>query len=186
MQKVVWEVQYLSPPTVLRYCKKCGEKTEYVSSGLFRVNGQGKRLDIWLIYKCSNCDTTWKSTIYSRISPKNLSPGLLEGFHTNDSTLAEKYAMDVELLRKNGAEAGLPRYKIAGSEICPNTPVQLYIKSKYPSQIKLSAILRSKLALSQRTYESMVDSGQIKSSLGLDLKKCRLHTEMVLLLQLGV
>jgi len=182
MQKVVWEVQYLSPPAVRRYCKKCGEKTEYVSSGLFRVNGQGKRLDIWLIYKCSNCDTTWKSAIYSRINPKSLGTELLERFHTNDSALAERYAMDVELLRRNGAEAGLPRYKIAGSEICPNTPVQLYIRSKYPSQIKVSAILREKLALSQRAYESMVAGGQIKSGCGLDLKKCRLHTEVVLLL----
>ncbi|MEA4849126.1 MAG: DUF1062 domain-containing protein, partial [Clostridiaceae bacterium] len=177
MQKVVWEVQYLSPTTALRHCKKCGKKTEYASSGLFRVNGQGKRLDIWLIYKCSNCDTTWKSAIYSRVSPKSLSPGLLEQFHANDSALAEKYAMDVEMLRRNGVEAGLPGYKVAGEEIPSNTSIMLYIKSKYPSQIKVSAILRDKLSLSQRAYENMVASGQIKSSLGLDLKKCRLHTD---------
>lgn len=183
MQKVVWEVQYLSPPAVLRYCKKCGKKTEYISSGLFRVNGQGKRLDIWLIYKCSNCDTTWKSAIYSRISLKSLSPELLEQFHANDSALAEKYAMDVELLRRNGAEAGLPGYTVVGEKICLNASILLYIKSKYPSQIKVSAILRDKLSLSQKTYESMVANGQIKSIFGQDLKKCRLHTEVVLLLR---
>lgn len=182
MQEVIWEVQYLSPPAVQRYCKKCGKKTNYTSSGLFRVNGQGQYLDVWLIYKCSNCDATWKSTIYSRINPKNLSPGLLEQFHTNDSILAEKYAMDFELLRRNGAVAGLPNYKVEGKEICLNTPIQLYIKCKYPSQIKVSAILRDKLSLSQRAYENMLTSGQIISSQGLDLKKCKLHTEVILLL----
>jgi hypothetical protein len=165
------------------YCKKCGKKTEYFSSGLFRVNGQRKYLDIWLIYNCSNCDTTWKSTIYSRINPKSLSNELLEQFHRNDSILAENYAMNVELLRRNGAEAGLPDYKIVGEEICPNSSVHLIIKGKYASQIKVSAILREKLSLSQRAYENMLASGQIKSILNLDLKKCKLSTEVNLLLQ---
>ena len=56
-----------------------------------------------MIYKCASCDTTWNSTIYSRIAPQSLSSALLEKFHTNDSELAGEYAMDVALLRKNGA-----------------------------------------------------------------------------------
>ncbi|MED1874141.1 DUF1062 domain-containing protein [Brevibacillus borstelensis] len=54
MQIVNVDIQYLSPPPAIKYCKKCGKKTEYVCSGLFRVNAQCKYLDIWLIYKCSN------------------------------------------------------------------------------------------------------------------------------------
>ena len=49
------------------------------------------------------CDTTWNSTIYSRITPQSISPALLEKFHANDSKLAGEYAMDVALLRRNGA-----------------------------------------------------------------------------------
>lgn len=70
MKKITWEVEYISRLPVIRYCKKCGKKTEYICSGLFRVNAQHKYLDIWLIYKCSNCDSTWNSTIYSRVNPK--------------------------------------------------------------------------------------------------------------------
>lgn len=181
MKKVVWEVQYPSPPTAHRYCKKCGKKTEYISSGLFRVNGQRKRLDVWLIYKCSACDTTWKSTIYSRINPKSLGTELLELFHSNDAALAVKYAMDVDLLRKNGAEAGLPPFEIIGEEISmDSTPIQLCITSRHPSQIKVAAILRHKLGLSQRAFESMVEKGQIKSRIGLDFKKCKLDKEVLL------
>lgn len=183
MQKVVWEVQYHSLPRVIRYCKKCGKKTDYICSGLFRVNGNGKRLDIWLIYKCSNCDTTWNSTIYSRISPKSLSPNLLHQFYSNDSILVEQYAMDAELLHRNGAEVGVPGYRIVGDDIYLDTPIQLHIRSKYPSRLKVSTILRDKLSLSQRIFENLLDSEQIKSCSGLDLKKCKLNTEVSILLE---
>lgn len=180
MQKIIWEVQYLSPPLAVRYCKKCGKKSKYLCSGLFRVNAQRKYLDIWLIYKCSNCDTTWNSAVYSRINPQSLSPELLEQFHMNDSNLIEQYAMDIELLRRNGAEVGLPDYRIIGDEICIDNPTELHIISKYSCQLKVSTILREKLYLSQKTFDQILARGQIKSISGLDLKKCRLHSKVVL------
>ena len=27
---VIWEIEYCAPPAVLRYCKKCGKKEEYL------------------------------------------------------------------------------------------------------------------------------------------------------------
>ncbi|MGG2484212.1 hypothetical protein ACLL8W_25715, partial [Brevibacillus borstelensis] len=32
MQIVNVDIQYLSPPPAIKYCKKCGKKTEYVCS----------------------------------------------------------------------------------------------------------------------------------------------------------
>ncbi|MCC0782527.1 DUF1062 domain-containing protein [Clostridioides sp. ES-S-0108-01] len=180
MQKIIWEVEYISQLPVIRYCKKCGKKTEYVCSGLFRVNAQHKYLDIWLIYKCSKCDTTWNSTIYSRINPKNLNPEILEQFHTNDENLVKQYAMNVELLHRNGAEAGIPKYKIVGQEININDLTQLRIVSKYPSQLKVSILLREKLGLSRKAFDEMLDFGAIKSISGVDLKKSKLNYEIVL------
>ena len=29
---VIWEIEYCAPPAVLRYCKKCGKKEEYLCS----------------------------------------------------------------------------------------------------------------------------------------------------------
>lgn len=98
-----WDVQRCNLPAVLRYCKKCKKKSEYICSGEFRVNAQKKALDIWLIYKCVHCNTTWNSTIYSRVSAQKLGAALLEKFHSNDKNLAAKYAMDISLLQRNGA-----------------------------------------------------------------------------------
>ncbi|MCC8027621.1 MAG: DUF1062 domain-containing protein [Clostridium sp.] len=91
---ITWDIQYCDLPAVLRRCKKCGKKSEYGCSGEFRVNAQQQALDIWLIYKCVHCNTTWNSTIFSRISPQKLGADLLEGFSCNDKNLAMQYATD--------------------------------------------------------------------------------------------
>ncbi|MED4782039.1 DUF1062 domain-containing protein [Brevibacillus choshinensis] len=182
MQIVNWDIQYLSPPPAIKYCKKCGKKTEHVCSGLFRVNAQRKYLDIWLIYKCSDCDSTWNMTIYSRINPKSIASEILEGFHSNNGELVKKYAMDTELIQKNGAEVGLPKYKILGPAIDFTMPIELHIKSPYPSRLKVSALLREILNLSQKAFEQRITNESIRSTSGLDLKKCRVQTEVVLII----
>lgn len=183
MKKQIWEVQYHSPAPVLRYCKKCGRKTEYVSSGQFRVNAQRKDLDIWLIYKCGNCNTTWNAALFSRISAKALDPELLEKFHNNDEVTANHYAMDIEMLQQNGFEIGIPDYTVVGSKIPPNEEVELQIKTDYKSQIKVSAIIREKLQLSQKSYENMIASGQIRCLSERDLRKCKLNEGIVLVVK---
>lgn len=182
MQTVNWELEYLSPPPVTKHCKKCEKKTEHVCSGSFRVNAQRKYLDIWLIYKCSNCDSTWNMTILSRINPKSIAPEILEEFHSNQGDLVRKYAMDMELIQRNGAEAGLPKYEIRGPAFDFAVPVELHIKSPYPSHLKISALLRQKLNLSHNAFEQMIASGSIRSTSGLDLKKCRVKAESILII----
>lgn len=184
MQKVIWEIHYHSPLPVSKYCKKCGKKTEYISSGQFRVNAQRKDLDIWLIYKCLNCNTTWNVAILSRISPKSLDPELLERFHNNNETVANQYAMDIENLRRNGGEIGLPDYEVIGDNIPFNEDVELQIKTEYQSQIKVSTIIREKLQLTQKIYEDMLANGRIKGSSAQDLRKCKLLGGIVLIINM--
>lgn len=171
---IIWNVQYAAPPTVLRYCKKCGKKREFICSREFRVNAQQKALDIWLIYKCTQCNATWNSTIFSRVSPQRIGTGLLERFHRNDADLAMQYAMDHTLLHRNGAEMKLPSYEIVGEQVSLEQEVSISIQSRFLLPIKLSAILRTKLDISQREFEVLLTEDRIKSSTGQDLRKCRL------------
>lgn len=170
---IVWEVQYLSPPPAVRFCKRCGMKKEYFSSGQFRVNAQRKYLDIWLIYKCSGCESTWNMTILTRVHPKALSKKLLDKFQSNDKTLADQYAMDTNLLRQNGCKTGPYHYEVTGCNTFDG-PVRLHIKCNFASDIKISAILREKLHLSRKEFEKMIAEDRIKSESGADLRKCRL------------
>lgn len=182
MQEIIWEVQYTSLPSVIRYCKRCKKEIEYLCSGFFRINAQRKYLDVWLIYKCTGCNTTWNATIYSRINPQSIQPKVLEGFHVNDNTLVEQYAMNTQLLHKNGVKIKAPTYNIVGNESILNTQILLHIKTQYPSRLKVSTIIREKLCLSQRTFERLVTSGKIRSLDGHDLLKCRLNSTVHLII----
>lgn len=181
MKNVVWDVHCVSPPAVARYCKKCGNKTEYVSSGQFRVNAQRKYLDIWLIYKCTKCDTTWKDTVYSRINPKSISGQLLECFYNNNEMLSREYAMNAELLKRNGAEFIAPGFEIVGKDFMVTESVKLQIKSEYGFPIKLAIVLKNKLKLSQSELFRLIDEGRIISIPNQDLRKLKLNKGVTLL-----
>lgn len=180
MKKIIWEVQSLSLLPALKYCKKCGRKNLFTCSRQFRVNAQRRYLDIWLIYKCCDCNTTWNATVYSRISPQSIKPQLLDGFYKNDNELVEKYAMDSQFLQENGVEVGLPQYSVIGDCFSLNEIVQLEIKSKYSLSVKVSSVVRSKLLLSEKEYLQLITSGKIKSFPNQDLKKCKLKEGVTL------
>lgn len=186
MKRILWELEYQALPPVRKHCKKCGGKTEFICSGQFRINAQRKSLDIWLIYKCGNCDATWNSEIYSRVSPQSVDPGLLEGFHRNDETLAEQYAMDYELLHRNGVEAGAPDYSVTGDPGPEDEAFQVEIRTRYRLPVKVSALVRGKLRISQRQYSELVLEGKIRSIPEQDLLKCRLNQGIVLVVSQGV
>lgn len=181
MKKILWEVRCLALLPVYRYCKKCGEKTEYVCSGRFRINAQRKHLDIWLIYKCRHCETTWNASVYSRISPQALDPEWLDGFLSNDSALAERYAMDSRFLRRSGVEVGIPLYDIAGGDLPDGETAEVEIRSRYALPVKASAIVREKLGLSQKEYVRRVSQGRITGAAGEDLQRCRLKQGITLI-----
>lgn len=180
MKKVVWEIEYHALPKVTTYCKKCGRKTTFVCSGKFRVNAQRRTLDIWLIYKCANCDSTWNASVYSRISPQSLSPERLEGFCKNEESLIMEYAMDYGFLYRNGVKAELPSYSIIGESFVPGEDIELEIKSKYAVPIKVAALVREKLHLSQAAYYQLIEHGIMKSIPEQNLKKCNLKKEIIL------
>lgn len=183
MKEIYWEVVCLSAPAVLRHCKKCGKKTEYISTNLFRVNAQKKYLDIWLIYRCIDCGTTWNMTVFSRINPKTLPQSLLFGFYENNLHLAQKYANDRELLEKNHVQLGQPRYQIDGEQVDFLEDTLLTIKCSAPFPIRLSTLMRKKMGLSQKTFQSLAEKGFIVETGGLDLNKCRLKKEHTIFLK---
>ncbi|RVU55849.1 DUF1062 domain-containing protein [Anaerosphaera multitolerans] len=156
MKTINWEVEYLSSPKVIRYCKKCGHETEHISSDLFRINAQQKSLDIWLIYKCIHCKNTWNMTIYTRINPKSISQDLLNKFMKNDENLARACALDTELIKRNRVKIELPPYDIKGESIDFRSDTKIKIYNPYSANIKVSKVLREKLSLTRKNFDSLV------------------------------
>ncbi|TIN82029.1 MAG: DUF1062 domain-containing protein, partial [Mesorhizobium sp.] len=73
----------------------CGTVKAYCSSGKFRVNANGKRIDVWLIYRCIDCDNSWNFGIFERCNRRDIDPTLLAALERNDPALAHRHAFDV-------------------------------------------------------------------------------------------
>ncbi|MCI8624435.1 MAG: DUF1062 domain-containing protein [Provencibacterium sp.] len=183
MKQVTWKLRCLSLPAVERYCKRCGTRTVFTCSGQFRVNAQKKLLDIWLIYQCARCGTTWNAEILSRVSSRTLAAGQLEDFCCNSSVLAWRYAADWKLLRRLGAEPFLPEYVVEGEDFRPDEEVELEIKTDVPLPVRVSALLRNKLGLPQKAFLELAALDRVVSIPRQDLKKCRLGGGIRILFQ---
>lgn len=77
---------------------------EFINSGKFRVNANGNRVNVWLIYRCKKCKHSWNLTIYERIKPSKIQQEDYELFMENDYELALKYGNDIDFLKRNNAE----------------------------------------------------------------------------------
>ena len=169
----------MQTPTVARYCKRCGKKSEFASSGLFRINAQQRHLDIWLVYKCRACDTTWNLEILSRINAGLLAPGLLDRYINNDSELATLHATDSALIKRNGAECCVADVEVVGDDHSKSCSEEIHMASKWSLENKAATIIRQKLNLSGNAFGKMCDEKRIVCLSGHNLKKCKIAGEIV-------
>ena len=74
---------------------------QFVNTGKFRVNANGKQVDVWLIYQCEKCRHTMNLTVYERVRPGKIPRELYQRFLENDEELAAAYGNDSSFLKKN-------------------------------------------------------------------------------------
>ncbi len=96
----------LNTKKVYHRCGGCGKRQEFINSGRFRINANGNRIDVWLIYRCKKCKHSWNLTIYERRKPSRINRDEYVLFMENDAGLATKYGNDIEFLKRNHAELG--------------------------------------------------------------------------------
>lgn len=164
---IEWEIIPDTTPVVKRNCPKCGEKKHYVNSEKFRVNANGSLIDIWLIYQCEKCNSTWNMTIHERIHPNTISKTQYEKFQANDKELAIQYGLDSNIHKKNKIEAVWEsvRYSIISKELSQTGErefeQQYIIKFKYPLQIRADKLLSDKLQISRSKIKNLCENGAI-------------------------
>ena len=162
-----WKITPETLPSVRRRCSGCGTKTEFVSSGKFRVNGNGRLLDVWLIYRCRNCKNTWNMAICQRVSPESIDRKKYEGFLGNSHELAEKYGTSREVFAQNGAEMveakGEYRVLITDMEIpCLEDGTQeIEIEMAGSLRLRADALFAGQWGITRSEVKKMLDGGKI-------------------------
>jgi hypothetical protein len=159
-----WRLIATGVPQVMRRCPRCNVRQAFEPSGKFRVNGSGRRLDVWLIYKCTVCDTTWNCTIFERVTPESLDPDLYQAFMDNDDATVRRYAFDLENLRRNRAELGpeLPHVvegEVPDIEALVSQWIVIEIVPVDPVPFRVDHLVGARLGLSRRLLDRLVESG---------------------------
>lgn len=155
---------------VIRYCAGCGKKTSYVSTGCFRVNANGKNIDVWLIYQCPHCKHTYNLTIYERKRITEMDPKLYVDFSNNDENLAAVYGVNKQVFDSNSAVIDMEAIEYDVNEVGTQslfegktsanmltvTAVELIIQNPSGLKLRTDKVLAKLLGLSRSKLKSYV------------------------------
>ncbi|WP_353095116.1 DUF1062 domain-containing protein [Tissierella praeacuta] len=149
---------------IIRNCAGCGCKATYLSTEKFRINANGKYLDIWLIYQCEKCKHTYNLSIYERIKVTDISKSDYDKFLMNDLDFALDYGMNKQLLLKNKADIDWTSvdYHIIGDDI--EFKQGDYIEVYNPQQLKIRTdkLISNILQISRNKAKLLEENGTIE------------------------
>lgn len=165
-KEYIWDIKVENTPTLKRKCNHCHCERFY-SSNKFRMNSQKRNIDIWLIYRCVECDSTYNLTLFSRTKPERIKKDLFLKFSCNDETLAWDYAFSLETAKKNNVELDYDsvEYEILHDNIsiddilCDNNEIVTFkVQTSYEFGLKLTSVIRTSLGLSANQLNRMIEA----------------------------
>lgn len=162
MQSYTCELVLASLPRFLKTCPRCKHES-FENSGCFRVNANGKRLDIWLICRCAHCKTIWNLSICERVDRAALTAGDLCGYFANDTSLNLKHVFDPAFLQKNKATLDLEQLNLLPQgEIPPEgAATEVRITSEYPLPTPAGRAIALVLGVSLSRVRRMQETGEL-------------------------
>lgn len=96
-----WAVRRTRLPLLALPCVDCSSGRADTGHGRFRVNANGKLLDVWLLVRCVACDRTGKLTVHDRVPVRSLPADLLAGYTANAPDLVARTLLDPATARRN-------------------------------------------------------------------------------------
>lgn len=170
--KIEYEIIPAESFSVLRGCPGCGRKTSFKNTKKFRVNANGNKLDVWLIYQCEKCKHTLNLTIYERQKVSSIPGEEYRRFLDNDERLAEIYGKSMGLFSQNKAEVDAENMKYqfvkkqdgqdeAQRSDCAQQTV-LTIHNPYGLKIRPEKQIAEVLNLSRSQVQKMVKEERMK------------------------
>ena len=158
--RIRWTIIPSIAPQPLINCNRCGILKAYRCSGKFRVNANGKRIDVWLIYRCVDCDNSWNFGILERCNRRDIEPARLAALESNDPALARRHAFDVVALRRQvGRVEEFPDVAVR-KEVLEGTResaavLELRLGLEMSTSLRLDRLLSGELAISRSRLQAL-------------------------------
>lgn len=169
LKKIEYEIIMKDSFWVIRSCPKCGRKTHFINTKKFRINANGNKLDIWLIYQCEECKHTLNLAIYERQKVSSVPKEEYQRFLDNDEQLAEMFGKNMQLFRKNKADIDFDRLnydfvKRFETIESSGSGEQIFITVNNPYELKIRPEKQIAMALgmSRSQVKKLLEKGEIE------------------------
>lgn len=163
--RVQWKVIPVSAPQPWLNCNRCRAATRFRTSDKIRVNASGKRIDAWLIYKCTSCDNTWNRPILERRPVSTIEPRLLAALQANDPQLSRRLAFDAATLRGTFKverfDDVIVRKETVSRGAVPPCRLEIACVVPQPTGLRVDRLLATELRLSRSRIQDMQDAGHL-------------------------
>lgn len=156
---------------IIRNCSGCGKKSVYASTGKFRMNANGGRIDVWLIYQCENCGHTYNLSIYERKKVTDIPAEEYIKFERNDEELALLYGLKKEVFQKNAAVLceDADGYRLEQlrepaeqkTEVAPEGYFPVILKNPYGLKLRADKVITDILGCSRSQVKKSIKNGGI-------------------------
>jgi hypothetical protein len=161
--RVQWTITPATTPEPWLNCSRCRDTTRFRANGKIRVNVNGKRLDAWLIYKCTSCDNTWNRPIVERRHVSTIDPHILASLQANDPELSRQLAFETwpRKLKVKHFDDARVRKQVVLEGAGPASRLEIVCVVPETTGLRVDRLLATELRLSRSRIRSMQDAGHL-------------------------
>lgn len=164
--RVQWTIIPRTAPQPRLDCRRCGRAKSFCSSDKIRTNTNGKRVDAWLIYKCTGCGSPWNRPILERRPVRSIDPELLLSLHRSDPALTRRIAFDVEGLRRSAGR--VDRFDdaevmvtVLSASTQPAGQLEILCSVAEPVRLRVDRLLAQQLHLARSQIARLAEAGEL-------------------------
>jgi hypothetical protein len=188
--QVRWTITPKIAPQPWIACSRCGGLRAFQSSDKIRLNANGRKLDAWLIYKCTTCDKTWNRSIFERRNVRDIAPGVLAALQSNDPDWILAETFNLEALRRKSPRvdefADCDVRKEVLRDALDWTHLEIELSVPFPTSTRLDRLLASELSMSRTQLRTLHESALLRNSLDdADALRRRIRNGMRITLDLS-
>lgn len=159
-----YEIVPTKTNNIIRYCPGCGNKSAYYSTDKIRVNANGKKIDVWLIYQCGKCKHTYNLPVYRRMNRNKIDRLEYKAFFENDQKIVNRYRLNRNMFPKSdviGSDEPAYILKDMGTSIKENA-IQFF--NPYNIRVRYDRLIAECLKISRAKAQKLLKTGELKEN----------------------
>jgi hypothetical protein len=181
--QVRWTIVPKIAPQPWIACSGCGSPRAFRSSNKTRLNANGRRLDAWLIYKCTACDKTWNRAIFERQNVRDIAPAVLEALQSNDPDWIRAETFNLEALRRKSQRIDEFADVDVRKQVLRDAPdwkhLEIELSVPFPTSTRLDRLLATELGISRSRLGTLHENALLRTDLNRsDVLRRRIRSGM--------